>query len=67
MTPPSFHSCVADSVGKLASAQRLTYGLSDREGIISVEPRRGIDDWDKSASFDVGATPRRSTSSLGPT
>ena len=25
----------------------------------------GIDDWDKSPSLDVGATPRRSTSSLG--
>ena len=25
-----------------------------------------IDDWDKSASLDVDATPRRSTSSLGP-
>jgi hypothetical protein len=26
----------------------------------------GVDDWDKSASFVAGATPRRSTSSLGP-
>jgi len=24
----------------------------------------GVDDWDKAASFVVGATPRRSTSSL---
>ena len=28
------------------------------------EPRSGVDDWDKSASFGVGAVPRRSTSSL---
>src|SRR5579859_1504857 len=26
----------------------------------------GIDDWDQSASFSLGAAPRRSTSSLGP-
>jgi hypothetical protein len=39
--------------------------LSDRGGIISGEPRREVDDWDKSPSFLVGAPARRSASSLG--
>jgi len=42
----------------------LTIGSSDRGGIIFVEPWRGVDDWDKSASFVADASPRRSTSSL---
>jgi hypothetical protein len=33
-------------------------------GSVFGEPRRGVDDWDKSASFDVGSTARRSTLSL---
>ncbi len=43
--------------------QRLTIGSSDRGASSSVS-QGGVDDWDKSASFDAGATPRRSTSSL---
>ena len=41
----------------------LTIGSSDRGAAASVGQER-VDDWDKSASLDVGATPRRSTSSL---
>ncbi len=32
--------------------------------VVSSVSQGGIDDWDKAASFDVGAAPRRSTSSL---
>jgi hypothetical protein len=42
---------------------RLTIGSSDRGESIFGEPR-GVDDLDKSALLDVGAIPRRSTSSL---
>ncbi len=45
----------------------LTIGSSDRGSTIFVEPRRGSSDWDKADSFVVGATPRRSTSSLDST
>jgi Domain of unknown function (DUF4288) len=45
--------------------KRLTIGSSDRRGRVFGEPRREVDDLDKSASFVAGATPRRSTSSLG--
>jgi hypothetical protein len=34
-------------------------------GEVSGDPRRGVDDLDKSASFVGATTPRRSTSSLG--
>ncbi len=41
----------------------LTIGWSDYGGVFG-EPRRQVDGLDKSTSFFVGATPRRSTSSL---
>jgi hypothetical protein len=42
----------------------LTIGSSDR-GVYLRWTMEGVDDWDKSASLVAGATPRRSTSSLG--
>ena len=42
---------------------RLTIGSSDRGAASSVS-QGGVDDRDKLPSFDVGAIPRRSTSSL---
>jgi cephalosporin-C deacetylase-like acetyl esterase len=33
--------------------------------VILLRAKEGVDDLDKSASFEVGAAPRRSTSSLG--
>jgi hypothetical protein len=41
----------------------LTIGSSDRECRLWWA-KEGVDDWDKSASFDLDATSRRSTSSL---
>jgi hypothetical protein len=41
----------------------LTIGSSDR-GVASSLSHGGVDDWDKSVSFGLGSTPRRSTSSL---
>jgi hypothetical protein len=48
-----------------SSRGHLTIGSSDRGCCVSGEPRRGVDDQDKAASFGADATPRRSTSSLG--
>ena len=42
----------------------LTIGSSDRGSRLQWA-KEGVDDWDKSAPLDGGATPRRSTSSLG--
>ena len=38
--------------------------LERSRGRIFAKPGRRVDDWDKAASLDVGATPRRSASSL---
>jgi hypothetical protein len=42
---------------------RLTIGSSDRGCRLRLA-KEGVDDWVKSASFDVGEAPRRSSSSL---
>jgi hypothetical protein len=47
----------------IRAAHALTIGWSDR-GLRLRSAKRRVDDWDKSASLVVGATPRRSTSSL---
>jgi uncharacterized protein len=56
-----------DCIFQLDVAQRrpLTIGWSDRGSRLRWA-KEGIDDLDKSVSFVAGATPRRSTSSLGP-
>jgi len=46
------------------SCTSLTLGPSDHGVAMFDEPRRGVDDWDKTASFVGAETPRRSTSSL---
>jgi hypothetical protein len=44
--------------------RNLTTGWSERGSHLRWA-KEGVDDWDKTASFDTGASPRRSTSSLG--
>jgi hypothetical protein len=44
---------------KIGRACCLTVGSSERGSIISVEPRRGVDGWDKAALYIGNAFLRR--------
>jgi hypothetical protein len=49
----------------ILGSETVNYRLKRSRGRVLNEPRRGVDDWDKSASFVASAIPRRSTVSLG--
>jgi len=47
----------------ISPKRHLTIGSSDRAAHLR-RTKEAVDDWDKSASFNAGEAPRRSTSSL---